>query len=436
MIEYWLQNGDAYLLENNLKPEDISLEFQIRDPPEQIRDILEPLLQNNGKATIFFNSYFKQLTRKTRFKESKTKTCSICGNKGADKIKGWIFPFIIDKNKFPNLYPHGKIESLNLCRNCAVRSFAAYHNVYFTAQRDYISFVIFYSDTPKDLNEFLKTYAPKRVSREYYYNWRAPDVVFFPHEYLATILNEISEKIKIEAELFEKRTGALIFGVSVRGNKKIFEFAEVLSNLSEFINIFLVFKNKYPRNPFYQLFRGLRKDGEVKPDLFIWRNLFFKKLFKYRDIDWNIVENILFYNIRERNQTPPFLHPFLLSVMEVLRMGDKELYEKASTLGYRLGMETLRKELGKKIEEASKDEIDRARKKLVQRIYELKRKRTLEEFLDSLNTLQLSAESEIDDRPFRENEKIFYKLKVFFLIGISNAAFSKMKEKGGDRNES
>lgn len=116
-------------------------------------------------------------------------------------------------------------------------------------------------------------------------------------------------------------------------------------------------------------------------------------------------------------------------------MGDKELYEKVSTLGYRLGMETLRKELGKNIEEANRDEIDRARKKLVQRIYELKRKRTLEEFLDSLNTLQLSAESEIDDRPFRENEKIFYKLKVFFLIGISNAAFSKRKEKGGDKNE-
>ena len=112
-------------------------------------------------------------------------------------------------------------------------------------------------------------------------------------------------------------------------------------------------------------------------------------------------------------------------------MSDKELYERVSNMGYRLGKEMLRKELGKNIEEANSDEINRVRKKLVQKIYELKRKRTLEEFLDALNTLQLNVESEIDDRPFRENEKIFYKLKVFFLIGISNAAFSR-KEKGGE----
>ncbi|MCD6170989.1 MAG: hypothetical protein J7J36_01010, partial [Thermoplasmata archaeon] len=117
MIEYWLQNGEAYLMDNSLKPENIPPEFKIRNPPQQIKKILEYLIQNNGKATKFFNAFFKQLTGRTSFRENKNKICSICGHKGADKIKGWIYPFIIDKSKFPNLYPNGKIESLNFCRS-------------------------------------------------------------------------------------------------------------------------------------------------------------------------------------------------------------------------------------------------------------------------------------------------------------------------------
>jgi len=116
-------------------------------------------------------------------------------------------------------------------------------------------------------------------------------------------------------------------------------------------------------------------------------------------------------------------------------MSNKDLYEKISNLGYKIGIDAIKKEIGKNLKDATDEEIGRARKKLIQIIYELKRKRTLEEFLDSLNTLQLSVELQIDDRPFRENEKIFYKLKVFFLIGMSNAAFSKV-EKEVKKNES
>jgi hypothetical protein len=139
----------------------------------------------------------------------------------------------------------------------------------------------------------------------------------------------------------------------------------------------------------------------------------------YKTINWAILEDILFYNVAN-NRNIPFINMFLLTLMGELGMPDKELYESVSKEGFHIGKELLRAEGN-----------DRHKAKTL--LYELRRKRRIEEFLDVLNLIQIKTEKTFDDRPFKENSEIFGKLKAFFLIGMTNAIFSPER---GERNAS
>jgi hypothetical protein len=102
---------------------------------------------------------------------------------------------------------------------------------------------------------------------------------------------------------------------------------------------------------------------------------------------------------------------FLLTAMGELAMPAKELYEHVSREGFHMGKELLR---------AEDNDKDKAKTSL----YELRRKRRMEEFLDTLNLIQMKAGKSLDDRPFKEHSEMFSELKVFFLIGMANAIFS------------
>jgi hypothetical protein len=101
--------------------------------------------------------------------------------------------------------------------------------------------------------------------------------------------------------------------------------------------------------------------------------------------------------------------------MDEFKMTDKELFDEVSSEGYRLGQKLL---------EENKNDIKKAKSIL----YELRRKRKLEEFLDEINILQLTVEEEFYDKPFKDNPEKFPKLKTFFLIGMTNAVFRSKKK--------
>ena len=437
MLEYWIQSGEARLRE---------VEFDINNP-ETIDELISPLFRSNGKMTILAQKYFRQLNIKSKedfmkktatalssMKVSKNKICFVCGKKGADKLKGWIFPFVITREKFPNIS-----NEISICRECALKSFAAYTTAIFTTQGNSLNYIIFFADNADELYIFRKEMrsAVQEYLPEYYRNWKLTALIYYPFEFLAYITNDITEYMETKKEIFDTNIGAIVVSVDVGGSKKIYKTSSVVTNVNLIAKLLIEFRKnakaahrekaerllekgieinpEVAKDPFRTMFSFMKKEmkvvaNKVTPDLFIARNAFFKELYQYKNINWKAVEEIIFYRARE-DGTVPYLSQFLRTTLEVFNMSDKELYDKVSSLGYNLGSALLQK--GERFERAK------------QYLFELRRKRNLEEFLDQINLIQVYAETTIDDRPFRNNEKLFYKLKVFFLIGLANAIFQK-----------
>ncbi len=421
MLQYWIQNGEANYNDN------INKDF--------IKDSLSNIFGKDGNHTAFSFAYFKQLNNKnmgaskdtsfldafsnyiykTLNEKPTNKSCSICNTNGSFELKGWIYPFIISKDKFPNLYPNGKIEYLNVCKSCAYKSILAYKYIKFYFNGDNLSWILFFSDNASSLKRFINSAGGEKVmGAEYYTNVEKniiKDIIYYPYELLANLLYNISTKIE---DYSHYNLGAIVVGLTT-GSKKIYSNGEIVNDLNPIIN---TFKELYNENDkaFIPLFIGLRGFTNSE-DLHLKRNTFFKSIIVNKSINWSILEDILFHSI-ENNSSIPFIYDFLEIIMRELNLSERELFEEVSKEGWKIGNE---------LKSINNYEIS----KIKPMLYELRRKRKLEEFLDAINHLQLSIEKQFNDKPFKEHPERFVKLKTFFLIGMTNAIFTK----GGNDNE-
>ncbi len=423
MLQYWIQNGEANYNDN------ISEDF--------IKGSLSNIFGKDGKHTAFSSSYFKQLNNKnmgaskdksfldafsnyiykTLNGKPNSKSCSICNTNGSFELKGWIYPFIISKDKFPNLYPNGKIEYLNVCKNCAYKSILAYKYIKFYSKDNKLSWILFFSDNVSSLKRFNTSSGNEKLTgAEYHTNVKGDnnifiDAIYYPYELLTNLLYNISVNIE---DYNDYNLGAVVVGLTT-GSKKIYSNGEIVNDLNPIIS---TFKELYNKNDeaFILLFIGLRAFTNSE-DLHLKRNTFFKSIIADKSINWSILEDILFHNI-ENNSSIPFIYDFLEIIMRELHLSERELFEEVSKEGWKIGNE---------LKSINNDEIS----KIKPLLYELRRKRKLEEFLDAINHLQLSIEKQFNDKPFKEHPERFAKLKTFFLIGMANAIFTK----GGNDNE-
>jgi hypothetical protein len=423
MIEYWMQNGEAALMERT--------RGSTRITRTNVKSILKPLFRQDGSNTSLSSLMFSmllsrnldELTKKiydSLQKSQGKRPCSFCGEEKASILKGWIYPFVIVKQKFPNIYSEGNIESLNICPICAFKSVASYSNLYYSRQGDYLSLVQLHCKDASSLRKFRKAALEGSVIKHWFYNWKPKkDATYYPHELLFCILAEIALKLRRGSADLDADLGAWIYGFNAGGRKKIYTETRLVTNLLPIIMALREFIVDIGRNNFNFFFHRLRKEGSgnrVTPDLFVWRNDFVKTLLDSKAIDWITLENIVMYNL-QNDQSIPFINLFLRTFLNGLNMPEKELYDSASRQGYVLGKRFLSEDTAKRLKAE---------------VYELRRSRTPEEFLDKVNMIQLQTETTIDDRLFRDNLELFKKLKVFFIIGMTNAMFSretKSKEK-------
>lgn len=421
----------------------------------EIRSALQRIFQIDGKFTIFSNVIFSQIipnvksTYRSRIKEGEKVgckwiakyihdqlrkfegkgNCSICGASRSDVVKGWIFPFIIAFEKFPNLYPSGKIKSLFLCRRCATLSILAYNGVFFNAQdQDYISMFFFFSNSSEALNRIMNAYLAiePKVSVDPFKNIKLDTTIYFPYEFLAFIIYKIASSIeKMDIVLRDRpfELNAVIAGF-IPKQKKLYLGVSVVNRL-EIILLFMVdFVKRFGGNAFKQMYMLMRmsEDESVKANQFIEREKFFRYMLKYKKINWNTALNMVIYRLR-LDKRISFISDFIRLFLEASDMSEKELFDTVASLGYKLGRRIIEKE----------GDIKKAKKY----IYELRRTRRLSEFLDRINHIQLDLETTIDDRPFRENPERFEDLKSMFLIEICNGVFTKTRSTGeGDKNDS
>jgi len=420
MLEYWIQNGE--------------INYKDNITPDFIKDSLSNIFKKDGTHTAFSFAYFKQLNNKnmraskdTNFldafsnyiyetlnKKPSSKSCTICNANGSFELKGWIYPFIISKDKFPNLYPNGNVEYLNVCNRCAYKSILVYRYIKFYSNGNNLSWILFFSNNNESLKRFYNTWQeaiPGVNQAEYYTNVKEKpiDKIDYPYELLANILYKIA--IKIE-DYSHYNLGAVVVGLAT-GSKKIYNNGDIVNDLNPIINTFKELYNNND-NAFSLLFKGL-SGFTNNEDLHLKRNTFFKSIIVDRSINWSMLDDILFYNI-ENNHTIPFIYDFLEIIMRELHLSERELFEEVSKEGWKVGNEL------KSMNDTSK---------IKPILYELRRKRKLEEFLDAINHLQLSIEKQFNDKPFKEYPEKFSKLKTFFLIGMANAIFAK----GGNKDE-
>jgi hypothetical protein len=423
MLEFWIQNGEAQ---------------GMISPSTKMEDILSPICQRDGSLTCFSQKIFSMLNAKSKadlskkvtryvrnFEPSNRRLCSICGATGAGKLKGWMFPFIIDKNKFPNLYPNGSVESLNACKACLMKSLRAYGAALFSGQRVnrntvHLNMILFFSDDASSLAQFRRTYLTGTVVPEYYYNWKPRirlDIVYFPHEFLMQMLNYVASKMA-EAELTRQReVGVVLISFSQGRSKRLYEHVETAITTSPLLIALEKFNENSERSRFFPFFRSMREEtpmANLTPNAFINRDKFFQELLLYRKINWAVLEDILFYRLSV-DRPIAYLHGFLKEFMAALSDSDAQYYDAVSRQGRSLVSSLLERGEQPKAVKAA--------------IYELRRERDdLGEFLDIVNVLQLRAGSAFDDRVFKEHEDVFFKLRTFFMIGMTNALFQSRRE--------
>lgn len=388
--------------------------------------------------TIFGRTFFQQLNPKSKNdfiektikkifneKESNRKICFACGKSSAFSIRSWIYPFVIKQENFPNIS-----NEITLCRECALKSFTAYTTAIFYGINNFLSFIVLFADT-KENNKILSNIIRSKLQTifiSYFKNFENRTSICYPYELLGLILMDLTKTFE-EASYSNIKPGAIIAGLNIKNKKKIYQTLSTVVDLSKIIELYQKFReniwslNIINIDPFLIMFYNMQESTTSKSnrDSFIHRNKFFKSLIVENDINWNATEDMLFYNIKNKNQTIPFLDLFLKTTLEVFNLDYKDLYNNVSGLGYNIGHA---------LYEANSDKAKHF-------LFELRRKRKMEEFLDELNLIQSQIETSIDVRPFANNEKMFNKLRVFFLIGMANGLFknNKIKNKGDDETE-
>jgi hypothetical protein len=97
----------------------------------------------------------------------RSEVCDLCGDKASlTDAKMWMYPFVVDSQKFGTFYP-GTKRGLRLCARCALAGLAGYLGWLWKAQgRDALHFFIFHSDLREMERLHREVLEPLRVAGE------------------------------------------------------------------------------------------------------------------------------------------------------------------------------------------------------------------------------------------------------------------------------
>lgn len=139
----------------------------------------------------------------------KSEVCDMCGEKvRVTDAKMWMFPFIVDPNKFGNFYSGAK-RGLKLCATCALAGLAAYFGWLWKAQgRDAFHFFIFHSEL-REMDRFHRlVIKPLNIEGESSGNFHPAFYGPYIHETMLGLLLELfvhvhqSDRLSEEGRLY------------------------------------------------------------------------------------------------------------------------------------------------------------------------------------------------------------------------------------------
>lgn len=410
--------------------------------------LLNPIFQNNNANTDLSRALFSSLTpniknkdernligiskefyKKVLIKNKKGKSlCIYCGNKGSENISSYIYPFITNYDRFPNIYSKGAIRSLKFCNECLLISFAAFNKLLFKSNKknnaNQISMIMFFSYNDNALKGFYDNFIQVLLKPTFYTNVEIPGIgkitekdsdrysygrVWYPEDILAVIFDYVSNKI---TELYDigENIGSLLFSFdrvpSGTNYINIYDSFDVIDDIYPFVRGLTLFKRKSKNpNSFIIFFNSLLTNNKKEGD-FILRRKLLRNLFVFRRFDWRTIEKLVMLKASE-NKSIPYINSFILVFLEILSL-EKDIFQDASNVGYKLG----------KILKETEENPNRLKKF----IFDLRRCRRVEDFLSIVNLMQARANVSIFSKALF-NTNSFEIIKVGFLIGYSNAIF-------------
>ncbi|WP_148686727.1 hypothetical protein [Candidatus Nitrosocosmicus hydrocola] len=355
-------------------------------------------------------------------------SCTYCGSNQSNEMVSYMFPFVISKKKYPNIYSRGYVKSLNFCNKCAFTSFSAISRLLFvtnTPRRnlEYISYIMFFSQNVDELVNFYTAYLDSIIIPSWHTNItnfiknNKSLKIWYPEDMLLLLLDYISKRISdFEGNNSTRKLGAILFSMS-RSKKNsnpmiTYDTFDIVNDLHHFINV-LQKLNKENLRTFQILYLNL---GIIKnngpPDLknLSFRKKFFDVILIYHRIEWKTIESIIMIKASE-GKSIPFFKTFILLIMEELLLPDRDVFEKANGVGFHLGMSLRRKEL--------------RLSKLKKLIFDFRRCRNAEDFLLLINLVQVQTEIALNKDSLLTFTDKFSMAKPSFLLGFSNSIFGR-----------
>jgi hypothetical protein len=159
---FWVDTGLVVLLR------------QFGQGEHEIESVLAWLLsrlKGEGKGWLYPANKFINLQARpqnlVRDLRDRKVSCDICSQAGATiDAKMWMYPFVVDPQKFGTFYP-GTKRGLRLCARCALAGLAGYLGWLWKAQgRDALHFFIFHSDLREMERLHREVLEPLRVAGE------------------------------------------------------------------------------------------------------------------------------------------------------------------------------------------------------------------------------------------------------------------------------
>jgi len=290
------------------------------------------------------------------------------------------------------------------------------------------------------ISNFLEDLKIGEIENNPYCNIRIEKTfTYYPFEYLYTILCKLYTTYTDDYEkilsLFQEVNIQLISFLAGKG-LSIFDFSEYVTRLDKMFQMFAslnssiakinkkrIKKDKTPLSieyVFIRFFNDLMVDGKKFADRNRLRESWTKMVITKYKVDYLTLNNIVMKNISSQKKNYEFIRfydMFIKSILEVTNMDEMKFFENINNMGYAMGKEAERKDLGESV------------------LWEIFRTRTVEDFIETLVRTQLKMRNSLDLRKIEENKKRWREVKAIFLNGMANALFSHTKDKGGGQNE-
>ncbi|EDY34570.1 hypothetical protein ABOONEI_1370 [Aciduliprofundum boonei T469] len=426
------KSGDYIICEGMRKSTKDKLSIKI-----SLKDV-EEIKKNYDKKGVV-ELFLEPPRRKIEVKVGKKKgICAICGAEDyLVKGKQWMYPFLVDSNKFGNFYSQSK-GSVDLCPRCVLAGLAGYLKwIYVVGGKDYMHIFMFHSDlrTLSDLYEGILNPIFLESSGNRGRNFPLKFFGNYVHETTMGLILSLFEKLKTRegvdediAKMFndfiEKSQGELrLFAVSGKpGNafnmNSLVEFSQ-FSALYRLYNLWLdsvkdIFEDANPLviipNVFSQFtFQIGKKRETLIRDRICWKVLTFEDPLPY-------IEKYL-YDPKGRRLRVGTLQIFEIYVREVLKMEERHIRMLAA-IGHEIGRVS-----------AEKGSMDV--------LYSLRNAKNLDEFLKVLNDINFKLGLTVNEELLRiEGDRIlevpWIRVKTLLSIYAMN---EYLRNKRGNRGD-